>query len=275
MKNVDCRIKNFGTQAALAFFKKAVADLPFFIRKSEFFISKAAMPLLDLLYPRNCIGCGVSSPETFRFICWDCWADCTRVVAPFCEICGDPVAGAVEHGFTCYACAAEAPSFDRARSAARYEGAVGEALRQLKYEKGFWTAPDVARMLHGCLNAEFSAQEFDMVVPVPLHHVRRRERGYNQSEVLAKELARLIGCQIKPGVVRRIRPTTTQTNLTAPQRLSNVKNAFRSRREKQLTGKCILLVDDVMTTGATVNACAKALKKGGAASVYVLTAARG
>ncbi|MCF7863789.1 MAG: double zinc ribbon domain-containing protein, partial [Kiritimatiellales bacterium] len=88
--------------------------------------------LLDMLYPRQCIGCGASSPETFRYICWDCWSDTSRVEAPFCKLCGDPVAGAIDHDFVCYACSAATPSFDAARSAARYDGVVGEALRQLK-----------------------------------------------------------------------------------------------------------------------------------------------
>ncbi|VGO15932.1 hypothetical protein PDESU_04521 [Pontiella desulfatans] len=230
---------------------------------------------LDMVYPRNCIGCGVPSPETFRFICWDCWTDAAKVEPPFCKLCGDPVAGAVDHGFTCYSCTAAKPSFDAARSATRYDGVVGEALRQLKYDKALWLAPDLAAVLRNCLLAEYPGRRFDLVVPVPLYHVRRRGRGYNQSAVLAKELGRRIGCPSMPGMLRRIQPTTTQTNLTAPQRLSNVKNAFESRRQKWLAGRRVLLVDDVMTTGATVDACAKALKQGGASSVHVLTVARG
>jgi ComF family protein len=230
---------------------------------------------LDMLYPRNCIGCGVAAPEPFHYICWDCWSDCSHVEAPFCKVCGDPVAGSVDHDFTCFSCSAERPAFEGARSAARYDGVVGEALRQLKYEKGLWLAPDMAELLMRCMKAEYSDKKFDLVIPVPLHHVRRRERGYNQSAVLAAELGRKMGCRSVPGMLRRIRATTTQTNLTAPRRLSNVKNAFESRRAKGLAGRCVLLVDDVMTTGATVNACAKALIKGGARSVHVLTVARG
>lgn len=228
-----------------------------------------------MVYPRNCIGCGVSSPEPFRYICWECWADSARVEAPFCSVCGDPVAGAVDHEYTCYTCSNDIPVYEKARSVVRYSGAVSEALRQLKYHAGLWAAPDLAAMMKTCFDAEFSGIAFDFVVPVPLFRLRRRERGFNQSEILARELAKQIGCKTEPGVLRRIKPTATQTNLTAPQRLSNVKNAFKFRREEKLAGKNILLVDDVMTTGATVNACAKALKKGGAASVYVLTAARG
>lgn len=231
--------------------------------------------LLDMLYPRNCIGCGVRAPEAFQFICWDCWSAATMVEPPFCSLCGDPVAGTVEHDYICYSCTAEKPSFDGARSAVRYEGVAGEALRQLKYEHALWLAPDLAEILYRCLQAEFPSLEFDQVVPVPLHHVRQRERGYNQSAVLAEELGKKLGLKASCSTLRRNRPTSTQTNLTAPQRLSNVKNAFEPRKGKRLSGKRILLVDDVMTTGATVNACAKALKTGGAASVHVLTVARG
>jgi len=230
---------------------------------------------LDLLYPRRCLGCGASSPETFRYVCWDCWSDAARVEAPFCNLCGDPVAGAVDHDFICYSCSVETPAFDGARSAARYDGVVGEALRQLKYEKALWLAPDMAELLHNCLEAEYPGRIFDLIVPVPLHHVRRRERGYNQSAVLAYELGRRMGCPLPSGVLKRVRPTATQTNLTAKERLSNVVGAFKHKRAKGLAGRRVLLVDDVMTTGATVNACAKTLKASGVASVHVITAARG
>lgn len=157
----------------------------------------------------------------------------------------------------------------------RYEGVVGEALKLLKYQRALWLGPDLAAIMHKSLNAEYPRVGFDLIVPVPLFRVRRRARGFNQSAILAHELGRRVGIKSNSGVLRRNRPTTTQTNLTASQRLSNVKNAFDFRKEKIIAGKSILLVDDVMTTGATVNACAKALKKGGAASVHVLTVARG
>ncbi len=230
---------------------------------------------LDIFFPRCCVGCGITSPETFRYICWECWADASPVEAPFCNLCGDPVAGAVDHDFICYSCSSEKPAYDGARSAARYDGVVGEALRQLKYGKALWLAPDLAELLHNCLAAEYPAHRFDYVVPVPLHHLRRRDRGYNQAAVLAHALGRRIGSPSMPGLLKRIRPTATQTNLTAKERLSNVGNAFQYKKRKRLAGRRILLVDDVMTTGATVNVCAKALKKGGAASVHVITVARG
>ena len=157
----------------------------------------------------------------------------------------------------------------------RYDGVVGDALRRFKYEKALWLAPDLAKLLRKGLHAEYPEVVFDCIVPVPLHHVHRRERGYNQSAVLVFELSRLIRCHSRPGLLRRIRPTATQTHLTASQRLSNVQNAFQPKRGAPMAGQRVLLVDDVMTTGATVNACAKALKKGGAKTVHVMTVARG
>ena len=231
--------------------------------------------LLDMLYPRRCIGCGVASPSMFQHICWDCWSLVQKVDPPFCRICGDPVAGSIVHDFVCFACSETEPYFDAARSVVRYDGVVGEALKQLKYHGAMWLAPDLAALMERCLRAEYSGLEFDWLLPVPLFHVRRRARGYNQSALLAGELARRMGSKTSRRLIKRIRPTVTQTNLTAAQRLSNVQNAFEYRREKKLAGQRVLLVDDVMTTGATVNACAKALKKGGALSVHVLTVARG
>ncbi len=228
-----------------------------------------------MLYPRNCIRCGAPSPETLTHICWDCLRDTPKVEPPFCVCCGDPVAGTVQHDFTCYSCSRQRPHFDFARSAVRYEGAVGEALRSLKYDSGLWLVGDLAELLFACVQAEYSGVVFDWVVPVPLYPVRCRSRGFNQSGLLGKSLARRMEIVYRDKTVRRIRSTVTQTGLTAPQRAANVSGAFRARPFARLNGKKILLVDDVMTTGATVNACAGALKQGGAASVHVITVARG
>jgi len=231
--------------------------------------------MLDLLYPRNCVQCGLPSPEPMRSVCWDCLADTPKVEPPFCVCCGDPVAGDVQHDFTCYACSRQTPHFDLARSAMRYEGVVSEALRALKYNNSVWVADDLADLLFACVRAEYSDASFDLVTSVPLHPARRRERGFNQSALLAQLLASRIDCLYNERSVRRIRSTATQTGLTAPQRTANVLGAFRAGLFARLSGKKILLVDDVMTTGATVNACAAALKRGGAFSVHVITVARG
>ena len=166
------------------------------------------------------------------------------------------------------------PRFDFARSAVRYEGGVAEALRALKYDSALWLVDDLVSLLDACVRAEYPGVEFDWVSAVPLFPARERSRGFNQSALLALSLARRMGVIYNDKCVRRVRPTATQTGLTAPQRAANVSRAFRSGFFARLEGRTILLVDDVMTTGATVDACAAALKKGGAA-VYVVTVARG
>jgi ComF family protein len=210
-----------------------------------------------------------------KYICWDCLSDTPKVEPPFCAVCGDPVAGDIQHDYTCFACARDKPAFDRARSAVRYEGAVGDALRALKYGNALWVVQDMAELLLACIEAEYPDQPFDCVTAVPLHPARRRERGFNQSALLGGAITRRLRVPFREGLVRRVRPTDTQTGLTAPQRTANVCGAFRVGLFARPAGRRILLVDDVMTTGATVNACAQALKKGGAASVYVATVARG
>ncbi len=231
--------------------------------------------VFDFIYPRNCIHCGVPSPDPLKFICWDCLAETPGVEPPFCACCGDPVAGDIQHDYTCFACSRETPHFSGARSAVRYEGAVGDALRALKYNQALWVVPDLAELLLACVRAEYASIEFDWITSVPLYPVRRRERGYNQSALLGRELARRMMLPYKDKAARRVRPTITQTGLTATQRLANVSTAFRSGFFIRLRGAKILLVDDVMTTGSTVNACARVLKAGGAASVHVITVARG
>ena len=231
--------------------------------------------MLDLLYPRNCIQCGAPSPEPMKYICWDCLSDTPKVEPPFCALCGDPVAGDIQHDYTCFACARETPAFDRARSAVRYEGAFGSALRALKYENALWVVDDLAELIFACVQAEYPSQPFDLVTAVPLHPSRRRARGFNQSALLGGALARRLRIPFQERLLRRVLATVSQTGLTAPQRTANVCGAFRIGWFARPAGQKILLVDDVMTTGATVNACAKALRKGGVVSVHVVTAARG
>lgn len=231
--------------------------------------------MLDLLYPRNCVQCGAPSPEPMKYICWDCLADAPKVEPPFCALCGDPVSGSIQHDYTCFACARATPAFERARSAVRYEGAVGAALRDLKYKNALWVVQDLAELLLACVQAEYPDLPFETVTAVPLHPARRRERGFNQSALLGGALARLLHRPFREGLLRRVRPTDTQTGLTALQRTTNVCGAFRIGLFARPAGRRILLVDDVMTTGATVNACAQTLKKGGAESVHVITVARG
>lgn len=231
--------------------------------------------LLDLVYPRVCGSCENSVADGDGHLCWDCGAALSYITHPYCSICGDPVEGRVDEEFVCYACAEKRPYFERARSAVRYRGVAQGLLRRFKYHRHVWVSEDLARLLGVCVEAHYAAVVFDAVIPVPLYPVRRRERGFNQAEVLAEILARGMRKPVIRKNLLRIRPTPTQTHLTARERALNVRGAFKVRRPDAIRGARLLLVDDVMTTGATVNECARILKEAGAGEVFVVTVARG
>jgi ComF family protein len=230
--------------------------------------------LLDVVFPRVCAGCGGEVAEPGRHLCWDCTAALHFIQPPFCDRCGDPISGRVDHAFTCALCAGRPAGFDRARSAVRYEGAAAVAIRNLKYNNHLWVVQDLGSLLDAAVRVHYPDLQFDLVSWVPLYPARRRERGFNQSAELARYLAGRLGVPLR-AAARRMRPTPSQTSLTVRDRADNVRGAFRARSLFPLRGRRVLLVDDVMTTGATANECAAALKAGGAASVSVITVARG
>lgn len=230
--------------------------------------------ILDLVYPRNCAGCGRASVQEERYLCWDCQAQIPFITFPFCSHCGNPVEGAVDHEYLCIHCTRSRPHFDAARCAARFDGPLKEMIHQLKYGRALWLAQDLAALLEACVMTHYADVGFSTVISVPLHPARKRDRGYNQADLLARALARRLDLPYDGGVLRRVKPTPTQTNLTARDRANNVAGAFETRRISGVAGCRLLLVDDVMTTGATLSECSKALKNAGAAGVHVVALAR-
>lgn len=231
--------------------------------------------VLDLIYPRRCAGCGQPAAGAPRHICWDCRSSFHFITERYCAVCGDPVDGMVEGPFRCSACASHPPHFDLARSAVRYRGPLKVALQAFKYRCAPGLRGDFVPLLEACIGTHYAACPLDAVASVPLHARRARERTYNQSHLLAAELAGRLRLPVAAECLRRTRPTPTQTHLTAAQRRRNVRGAFEVCNRRWVEGRSLLLVDDVMTTGATVDQCAKVLKDAGAARVYVATVARG
>lgn len=231
--------------------------------------------LLDLLFPRACAACGGPAQDAARYFCWDCLARLEVIRPPFCRLCGDPIAGAACGDFTCSACLAHTPAFDQARSAARYQGVLQAALQDFKYNGATWLSRDFGMFLLACHATHYANLELDAILYVPLYPAKERDRSYNQSGLLARELsAQLRGPPVKELLIK-LRPTRSQTHLTAAERRANVRGAFTLKKESAAAGGRFLLIDDVMTTGATVHECARMLKQAGAARVYVLTLARG
>ena len=231
---------------------------------------------LDFLFPRQCCGCGaVLHAMGEQGLCWDCRSGSIPIVAPTCRHCGVGVAGRIDHAFTCLRCQEDPPAFDRAFSLFRYEGGVREAIHALKYHHDFSVIPDLAALLEAGLRVHVPDLEGLTLVPVPLHRRKQRQRGFNQSRELADVLRRWVpGLGLWTGL-RRVKNTETQTHLSAAGRRDNVRAAFRVAPRAKDSPARALLVDDVMTTGATLDACAKALRRAGVREILAMTLARG
>jgi len=227
----------------------------------------------QLLFPPVCAGCRRRVLEP-GVVCGKCWPDLRFLEKPWCPVMGTPFAHDMGEGFLSAEAIADPPPFDRARSAVVHAGIARQMVQALKYRDRTDLAPWMARWMLRA-GAELVA-EADVIVPVPLHWRRFLRRQFNQSAELGRAMAKLTGLPFEPGVVRRIRLTRQQVGLERAQREQNVRAAFRVPAEAEIAiaGRRVLLVDDVYTTGATVRAVTKALKKGGAGAVDVLTFAR-
>jgi ComF family protein len=219
--------------------------------------------LLDMLYPPRCVSCGLSGP----WWCSACTAQVQVIDRAVCPRCGRPQAGSV----VCPQCRHSPLEIDGIRSAVMFQGPLREAIHHLKYNGRISLAEPLGKFLIECWRA--SDLPAEVIVPVPLHEARLRERGYNQSALLARELARASGLPIMEDAVRRVKATVPQVTLNAVERRANVHEAFLARADL-VRGRRVLLVDDVCTTGATLEACSRALGQAGAASVWALTLGR-
>ena len=240
-------------------------------------MNRVLSKLLDLLYPRVCPLCGGMSDRAERHICWSCFSSLPFNTAdkPHCVRCGKVPDGAVAADFLCDACRLETPAFDLARTALPFHSAARDLIHLLKYKKGVWIAEDLADILEGCARAHFDVAAADLVLPVPLSPAKFRKREYNQSERLARALARRLGLPCPVRLLERIRNTPSQTHLSVTGRKANVKGAFAVADRSLVRARTIFVVDDVMTTGATLGEIAATLKTAGAWRVWALAVARG
>jgi ComF family protein len=239
---------------------------------------------VDLVFPPFCplcaarLGAGRRDP-----LCRGCWERLERIVSPCCRLCGAPfgafaggdvsVRETTPGGALCGACRVARPPWAYARAAAHYGDCARDALHAFKFGGRRALALPLGELLAE-LGPALPLAAVDVVVPVPLHPRRERERGFNQSWLLARRLAIAWGLTARADVLARRVATAAQTDLGAAARRLNVRDAFTVRRPELVAGRHVLLVDDVLTTGATAAACAVALRSGGAATVGVVTVAR-
>lgn len=229
-----------------------------------------ASPLARLLFPPVCAGCRrqVREPGT---LCPACWPDVRFIEPPLCAVLGTPFAFEVGDGAISPAALADPPPFARARAAVSYSGVARRLVQNLKYRDRTDLAPWMARWMARA-GAEL-LRDADIVVPVPLHRRRFFMRRFNQSAELARHVAQTASLPFEPLAMERVKRTRQQVGLGARERAANMRGAFgvRDARKIAVGGRRVLLVDDVFTTGATVSAATKALKKAGAREVDVLT----
>ena len=237
--------------------------------------------LVDWLYPPRCRAC----TRTFcgrdaEYFCAECWGRIRLIAHPICSACGRPFPDASGDDHTCGACLARPPQFAHAWAWAYYpreeaeEHPLRQAVHKFKYGRKVSLGKPLGRLMaRGC--REFlRGCDADVIVPVPLHPKRLRWRGFNQALLLGRQLSKAYGISTDAFVLRRIRETPPQTQLNEEERRRNVRGAFALAPGRSLEGKKVLLVDDVYTSGATVNECSRTLKRSGAERVYVVTLAR-
>ena len=229
----------------------------------------------DLIYPRNCQFC--TEPLCDRepgVICASCLALAKRIESPFCQRCSLPFVGQINDPFECGYCQDIKFHFSRAVAACRAEGVVRDCIHRLKYNRELYYLPHLVDWLIAAGREHIDWTTIDAIVPVPLHPRKQRDREFNQAELLARDLSREFGKPLIGNGVRRVKETQTQTKLAAAERRVNLRAAFTAGCG-QVAGLRLVLVDDVFTTGATLDSCASLLLDQGAAAVMALTVARG
>lgn len=232
---------------------------------------------LTLLYPDVCQQCyETRATPADGYVCASCWRQVRFIVPPICDRCGLPFEGKIGDAFECGNCDEMELHFSRARSAVAAKGMVLDILHRWKYSRALWFEPFLAGLLIREAAPALREERWDLIVPVPLHPVKQAEREFNQAEHLVRHLSAATAIPANNGIVRRVNPTRTQTLLTRAERARNVSRAFASGpAAKAARDRRIVLIDDVLTTGATTSACAQVLKSCGAADVCVWTVARG
>ena len=220
--------------------------------------------ILNLIFPPRCVGCS----KTGNFFCQKCREKLVYLPPPLCVKCSEPI----HSGTICHQCRSRQWNIDGIQSAFQYEGAIRQAIIQFKYHNVKALAEPLARLMVPRL--ELSPLNADMLIPVPSHPQRLRERGYNQAALLAGKLGRLTFIPVDDRALVRTKNTPQQAKTDSlAQRIENMADAFACK-SRDLSGKRILLIDDVCTSGTTLNSCAIPLKAAGAASVHGITLAK-
>lgn len=244
--------------------------------RAQTLLQSAVSTTLGLFYPEVCALCQNEPAEPRDgFVGENCRKQVRSIRPPFCQRCGMPFEGDLTTSFECSNCRDLELYFTSARAAAVAKTVVLEAIHRFKYSRALWFENFLAELLLAEAVPVLRGQRWDFIAPVPLHPLKKREREFNQAELLAARLSRATGIPMNISALCRVKATATQTLLRRDQRATNMRGAFAVKDGMKLDDKRVIIVDDVFTTGATTNDCARALKVAGAGDVCVWTVARG
>lgn len=231
---------------------------------------------IDIVFPKICHACKKKIPDLSidEVICIECWAKIKKNTPPFCYICGRNLSRKKPLKNTCLDCIKKPLQFDRAFSPCLYEGVLKELIHAFKYKKNDYLGVTLAKLMIGFIKEyNLPVQFMDLIIPIPLHKDKLREREFNQAFILSKYLGAAFNKEVSTKNLLRDKNTKTQAELKDNERFSNVKKCFSAPQSNAVKNRNILLIDDVLTTGATASEAALTLKNAGANTVYVLTLA--
>lgn len=232
--------------------------------------------IINLFYPASCQACGKKTSPWNKHLCEDCLKKIKKRLPPFCIKCGRQLSGEPHLQATCRDCKKTNPYFDRAYSVFSYDGILKELVHNFKYKK-LALAKELMELTADFMEEYGIDKETDLVLSIPMHPVRMFRREINPSHIIAKEISKRLGIQYSAGLLKKTKNTPPQSKLKRLERIKNIKGSFslQKNRSADVKYKNILLVDDLFTTGSTVNECARILKVAGSNNVRVVTMARG
>jgi ComF family protein len=238
-------------------------------------LSEALSDISEVVFPPQCLGCSeILYPVNGQIFCPACGDKIKYITGDICHICGTTFPDSPAQSHLCGDCLENKTYFSYARAVFSYENFVLNAIHQFKFKRNISVGEILASFMAGFSFPDIDFADYSLMIPVPLHIKRLRERGFNQSLVLARAVGKKRQIPVNFSVLKRRRFTLTQTGSNREERKENIKGAFEVTDPKKIAGKNIILVDDVYTTGATMNECAKTLTKAGARKIAVLTLAR-
>lgn len=231
--------------------------------------------LRDLFFPEVCPFCNRIIYEEEALVCSECLSKIESVSSPLCTSCGKPFMVETQEDHYCGECLTERRFYRKVRAVLFYEGEVMEAIHRFKYSSQIYHARPFGWLMYERGKEFMDFSEYDLIIPVPLHKKRLKKRGFNQAQLLAEEVSKYLNLSVEVFVLERRKETSSQVGLKKDERRRNVKNAFYVLNHEVIRKRKILLIDDVLSTTATVNECARALIRAGAEMVDVLALARG